>query len=337
MKPPEPPIHPAGLLRGMQTTDLLLHRLIAAPGVLCGVDLRTRQEYARVTPVDLDAFHTAHCWGPTLPGEPPELDVELDTGEQRRVRAHMRACLLPIGDDGMCTHIALSFRTGDAMMPSEGIIAAVQALARAGIECVLERSVMIGTWVIWIVFARPVPLGQAASLAQRVKEILRMIGIVDSSYVMPLLAEARHPLHLPLMFYSGRHFGVLYNVDDRGKLRPVPYSLVGVRAADAVPRSSAPSVETRACDELLPALRRWSEVHAAKHFRAGEFLQFAMEYDLLPESLLGLQQQPASIAVGRLLLASADGPPSDLFVGAKKSGNSFLFSVRSARTEEGLS
>lgn len=301
-----------------------LRRVAAAPGILSGTDLRNGAPYRCIVPADAESIIKAHVLGPAHVAEPPEMDAMMSNGECHHVRTYIRATVLPSGADGLTTHIAVKFKTEDSLAPSEAIVAASLALRRACIDHYVERSVLAGVWVIWIVFDTPVDCVHAESLSRRVREILRGIGIGEGDYTIPLLQDDPTPLHLPCMFFSGGFFGRLFNVDDEGHLREIGSASASARNTSTAGPSSTPHVADGWLDDLLV---RWFERHGDRAVRAGDLTIFAKEVGLLPPRLADLTPQAAAIGLGRELLAAANAGTTRLPVTASRSGHSNVFRV----------
>jgi len=303
-----------------------LHRVIAAPGILRGIDLISGCTYSRVVPANLDLFLAAHCLGPAQVSEPPEVEVTTAGGEMRRARTFIRSCVLPCGDDDRTTHVAVRFKTDDSLSPSEAIVAASLVLTRACIEHFVERSVMVGVWVIWVVFPKIVGRAYAQTAAHRMREILRGVGIVENDYRIPLLEEEPTPLHLPGIFFSGGYFGCLYRIDTEANLRPVVAGSPegeDVHTDEGDPSSPAPKAEEW-LDELLD---RWFTVHGDCAVRAGDLVAFARQQHLLPKLFADLTPQAAVIGLGRELLRAVKGRSTRIPVTAHRSGHSNVFRI----------
>lgn len=311
-----------------------LRKLLAAPGVLSGLDLISGEVYSTVVHADSEEFLRAHVLGPAGAAA-PRVDVTTLSGEQRRVRTFVRSMVLPTTGNGECTHVAVRFKTKNSLLPSELIIAASLALHRAGItHYYVERSVLTGVWVIWILLGDVVERQYVESLARRVREILKNVGIVDGDYLIPLLEAEPTALHLPCMFFSGAFFGVLFEVDEEGCLHEVdPTQQVyqdSVASSEDAPQAGLLD-PSRSMDGLL---ERWSSRHGAKAVRAGELAAFARQEGVLPLSLSTLPPQAAAIALGRELLALVQTATSRFVVVPSRSGNSNVFRIEARQGAE---
>jgi len=306
-----------------QTTSIdFLRKIIAAPSVLSGYDLVTGEEYSGVAPEDVEGFLAAHMMGPARVAQPPMVNVTTPGGERQRRRTFVRATVLPFAVDDRCTHVALRFKTTDSMSPTEEIIAGSLALHRASIEHYIERSVLTGVWVLWLPFGSAVERAHAESLARRTREIMKQVGVVEDRYVIPLLEERRTPLHLPCMFYSGGFFGVLFEIDGKGRLHEVGAS--HVESVVPAAETSRTSVAAHCLEDLL---EHWFLQHGTKAVRAGEMVSLLRQEGVLPVRLSALPPQAAAISLGRDLLELTKTGSMRIRVTASRSGKSNVFRI----------
>lgn len=303
-----------------------LRKIIAASGVLSGYDLITGEKYLAVVPDDAEEFLASHMLGPARVTEPPVLNVTTTCDEQYRRRTFVRATVLPCTADDRCTHVAVRFATPNSMSPSEEIVAASLVLHRAGMTHYLERSVLTGVWVLWLPFSSTVDRAHAESLARRIREILRGIGILPEQYVIPLLEAKPTELHMPDPFFSGGFLGALFDVDDEGYLQAIQAGHGGIVEQRVV----ASADDHGLLDGLL---ERWFLMHGTKAFRAGEIAPFARQEGLLPAMLSDLPPQAAAIKLGRQLLELASTGSTRLRITASRSGNSNVFRIEERSRE----
>lgn len=305
----------------------VLAKLISAPGVLAGRDFITGERYPRLFMQDIDDFVDAHLLGPGRRDRPPRITVDDDAGE-RSIESFVRSELLPVSNEGTCTHLVVGVQTSNAEQPDDGLLATAISMRDHPAYQYMERSVMTGLWNLWFVFESPISRKEALAFAEEVRRTLQVFATPSHHYAIPLLdRDGSTGSLLPSPFYSGGFLGVLFGISHDAYLTALP-----IEPPPKCDRSSRSEVaggrEGSDVETLEGMLSSWCAILPGRYARAGEILSALSERAMLKGALALLAPNSAAILLGRQLLAYARRNDGKFVVMATKSGHSRRFFIR---------
>jgi len=289
------------------------------PGQLMGGDLVTGERHESMMLHNPEAFFRSHVVGPAGPAEPQFFDVHEEDETRTTKFTYLRSWVMPVAAEDRTSHVSIRFRTSNSLVPGDHILAAYHALVGASLSPMLERSTIIGDWVIWVFFEGPVTRAYAESVAQQMEQVLALAEVSETAFVMPVLHAADVRLPLPFPFFGGKFFGTMQTLD-------VDNCLVDW-LSDAKANQAAKVQEcTHMINEsaLADFLEAWKVVHGGRWMRAGALLPTAMEVGFVTCAGGGVDRDGHTLAIllGKWLTATHAAPA---LVESRKSGNSTKF------------
>lgn len=187
----------------------------ASPGLLCGDPLSTSGfSVQTIEPEDMVEFFMMHTLGPKWMREGARVRLTSVDGRTARGRYFFRTKARLVDGHGRCPFVAVRLRPGTGMAdpgPESCVAGVTSLLTASGITHVIERAMLVGEWVIWILFDRPVEEKHAIAFTHHLESLFGSHGLHDpETIIYPLLMKEPQPLFLPYQFFGVGRFGLLY-------------------------------------------------------------------------------------------------------------------------------
>ena len=302
--------------------EFLAHHYLA-DGQQVMLDLATGQRHHEATIVDPLDYADVHILGPAA--RPYGASIHTATGEI--VSSFFRGQLLPFGADHRTSIISIQLREQYSLSPTEPLIRLSDWLHTLPIPHLIERSLQIGRWVIWIPLLHREHRDHIVPYMLSIQSQAQDAAAIDPDVTsIPVLTadQADHP-HIPLHFFGAGFYSRLgwlsnrtYQHEDLSETPHLDLSTGGIYLVRFGEETTAAGIS-----QLVD---RWWDQYGQRKVRAGQLLQ---PTDGLPEPLTALKIEPTShskaIALGRLLQGLHGQTIAGHTLHARASGNSTVY------------
>lgn len=287
------------------------------------LDLATGQRHHAATIVDPLDYADAHLLGPAL--RQHGASIQTEAGET--VSSFYRTQLLPFGEDACTSIISIQLRGQYSLNPTQPLIRLSDWLYSRAIPHLVERSLQIGRWVIWIPLLHREHRDDVVDYMLSIQAEANAAGALTPGVTrIPVLdlGVGDHP-HIPLHFFGAGFYSRLFLLHDvtlaPEDLSETPHLDLSSGGIYLVSFGEDPT--DIAISQLVD--RWWSEF-GPRRIRAGQLLQLT---DQLSAPLPSLETEPTShskvIALGRLLRGLDDQTIAGRTLHARASGNSTVY------------
>jgi len=286
------------------------------------LDLATGQRHHAPTIEDPLDYADAHILGPAA--RPYGASIHTATGEI--VSSFFRAQLLPFGADHRTSIVSIHLRGQYSLNPTQPLIRLSDWLHTRAIPHLVERSLQIGRWVIWIPLLHREHRDEVVPYMLSIQAEAHAAGALDPAITsIPVLDpdQADHP-HIPLHFFGGVFYRLfLLHAETLApeNLSETPHLDLSTGGIYLVRFGEDPTEEG-----MSQLVDRWWDQFGQRKVRAGQLLPLS---DGLPEPLAALETEPTShskaIALGRLLQGLHGQTIAGHTLHARASGNSTVY------------
>ena len=251
--------------------------------------------------------------------------ISTTTGE--RITSFFRGRLLPFGADDRTSVISIQLRDQYSLHPTEPLIRLSDWLHSRAIPHLVERSLQIRRWVIWIPLLHREYRDDVVSYMVSIQTEAHASGALDPAITsIPVLDpdQADHP-HIPLHFFGAGFYSRLgwlsnrtYQHEDLSESPHLDLSTGGIYLVRFGEDPTAAAISH--------LVDRWWDQCGQRKVRAGRILQLV---NGLPEPLPALATEPTShskaIALGRMLQKFDGCTIAGYNLHARASGNSTVY------------
>lgn len=287
------------------------------------LDLATGQRHHAPKLDDPNDYADAHLHGPAE--RPYGASIHTATGEM--ISSFFRTQLLPFGADDRTSIISIQLRGQYSLNPTPPLIRLSAWLHTRAIPHLVERSLQIGRWVIWIPLLRREHRDDVVPYMRSIRAQAHAAGALDPAITsIPVLDPDQADLpHIPMHFFGAGYYSRLGWLSNRTyhheDLSDSPHLDLSTGGIYLVRFGEDP---TDVAISLL--VDRWWDQYGQRKVRAGQLLPLA---DGLPEPLPALNSEPTShskaIALGRLLQGLDGQTIARHTLHARASGNSTVY------------